>query len=52
MTANPIQLAPVSAAQIDAFAPLIAGLIRATGPVSYDYQFGPDGLLDRMAVTL
>jgi ribosomal protein S18 acetylase RimI-like enzyme len=48
VTANPIQLAPVSAAQIEAFAPLIPGLIRATGPVSYDYQFGPDGLLDRV----
>ena len=25
-----------------------AGLIRATGPVSYDYQFGTDGLLERL----
>ena len=30
------------------FAPMIAQLVRATGPVSYDYQFGTDGLLQRL----
>lgn len=30
------------------FAPLVAQLVRATGPVSYDYQFGTDGLLERL----
>lgn len=48
MTANTLQLAPVGADQIARFAPLIPGLIRATGPVSYDYQFGVDGLLEQV----
>lgn len=30
------------------FAPLVAQLVHATGPVSYDYQFGTDGLLERL----
>lgn len=30
------------------FAPMIPQLIRATGPVSYDYQFGTEGLLERL----
>lgn len=37
--------APELAARI---AQEIPGLIRATGPVSYDYQFGTDGLLERV----
>jgi ribosomal protein S18 acetylase RimI-like enzyme len=48
MTANTLQLAPVGEDQIARFAPLIAPLIRATGPVSYDYQFGVDGLLEEV----
>ena len=28
-----------------------AGLIRATGPVSYDFQFGTEGLLERVVAT-
>jgi len=35
------------AAPVDLPAGAIASLIRATGPVSYDYQFGPDGTLLR-----
>jgi len=50
VTANTLQLAPVGADQIARFAPLIPGLIRATGPVSYDYQFGVDGLLEQAVV--
>lgn len=51
MTAKSFQIGPVTPAQTDAFAARIPGLIRATGPVSYDYQFGPEGgLLDRMVV--
>lgn len=48
MTANTLELAPVGDDQIARFAPLIAGLIRATGPVSYGYQFGADGLLEEV----
>lgn len=48
MTANTLQLAPVGEDQIARFAPLIPALIRATGPVSYDYQFGIDGLLEQV----
>lgn len=48
MTANTLQLAPVDEDQAARFAPLIPALIRATGPVSYDYQFGVDGLLEQV----
>lgn len=48
MTANTLQLAPVGEDQAARFAPLIPALIRATGPVSYDYQFGVDGLLEQV----
>ncbi len=48
MTANTLQLAPVSEHQAARFAPLIPALVRATGPVSYDYQFGVDGLLEQV----
>ncbi|MBP6877742.1 MAG: GNAT family N-acetyltransferase [Phenylobacterium sp.] len=48
MTANTLQLAPVDKDQAARFAPLIPALIRATGPVSYDYQFGVDGLLEQV----
>lgn len=49
MTAKSIQIAPVTPGQAKAFAGQIPALIRATGPVSYDYQFGPDGgLLERV----
>ena len=48
MAADTMQLGALSAVEIGRFAPLIPGLIRATGPVSYDYQFGTDGLLERV----
>lgn len=48
MTANTLKLAPVGEDQAARFAPLIPALIRATGPVSYDYQFGVDGLLEQV----
>lgn len=48
MAADTMQLGALDAAGIERFAPLIPGLIRATGPVSYDYQFGTDGLLERL----
>ena len=34
------QIAPVEAAQASSFAERIPELVRATGPVSYDFQFG------------
>ncbi|WP_421936691.1 GNAT family N-acetyltransferase [Phenylobacterium sp.] len=48
MSADTMQLGAPDALQIGRFAPLIPGLIRATGPVSYDYQFGTDDLLERL----
>ncbi len=48
MTAKSIQISKASADEAVRFGPLIAGLIRATGPVSYGYQFGGEGLLERM----
>lgn len=48
MTLEAVQPRRLSETEIERFAPLIPDLIRATGPVSYDYQFGPDGLLDRL----
>lgn len=48
MAADTMQLGALDASGIERFAPLIPGLIRATGPVSYDYQFGTDGLLERL----
>ena len=43
-----VRLGPLTESQAARLAPLIPDLIRATGPVSYDYQFGPDGLLERL----
>jgi ribosomal protein S18 acetylase RimI-like enzyme len=49
MTAKPHDIAPASPAQARTFADRIPELIRATGPVSYDYQFGAGtGLLERL----
>lgn len=48
MTAKSIQISKASPDDVARFAPLIAGLIRATGPVSYGYQFGGEGLLERV----
>ena len=48
MTAKLIQLSKASPDDAARFAPLIPGLIRDTGPVSYGYQFGDGGLLERM----
>lgn len=43
-----VQPGPLSEAETARFAPIIPILIRATGPVSYDYQFGTDGLLEKL----
>lgn len=49
MTAKPLHIAPATAPRAQAFAGRIPELIRATGPVSYDYQFGAGtGLLERL----
>lgn len=48
MATGKAQLGPLSAEEQRRFAPLIPDLIRATGPVSYDYQFGTGGLLERL----
>lgn len=49
MTAKSFAIGPATPAQAAAFAGHIPALIRATGPVSYDYQFGAaGGLLDRV----
>ncbi|PZQ60637.1 MAG: hypothetical protein DI570_13835 [Phenylobacterium zucineum] len=48
MTVATVQLGALSPREAQRFASLIPALIRATGPVSYDYQFGTDGLLDRL----
>lgn len=48
MTAKSIQVSKATPDAAARFAPLVAGLIRATGPVSYGYQFGGGGLLERM----
>ena len=50
MTAKSIQLSQPTPDQAARFAPLIAELIWATGPVSYGYQFGDQGLLARIVV--
>ena len=38
-----IEIVRAGETNIERFAPLIPGLIHATGPVSYGYQFGRDG---------
>lgn len=43
-----VQAGTLSESEVNQFAPLVAQLVRATGPVSYDYQFGTDGLLERL----
>jgi ribosomal protein S18 acetylase RimI-like enzyme len=43
-----VQAGALSETDKTRFAPLVAQLVRATGPVSYDYQFGTDGLLERL----
>lgn len=48
MTAKPIQPVALDAVTIERIAPMIPDLIRATGPVSYGYQFGEGDLLDRL----
>jgi len=48
VTAKPVQPAPLDQDQADRIAPLVPDLIRATGPVSYGYQFGAGSLLDRL----
>lgn len=47
MPAKPFDLFPASPDLADRVAGLIPDLIRSTGPVSYDYQFGPGDLLAR-----
>ena len=47
MSAKTLELAAADAGDLmERLAPQIAGLIRATGPVSYDYQFGGPDLLE------
>jgi ribosomal protein S18 acetylase RimI-like enzyme len=48
MTIAKVQPGPLSEAEAARFAPQIPLLIRATGPASYDYQFGTDGLLEKL----
>ena len=48
MTAKPHAPSRLTTVQAVAIAPLSPGLILATGPVSYDYQFGTEGLLERV----
>ncbi len=48
MAAASVQLGPLSPDQVRRFAPTIPSLIRATGSVSYDYQFGREGLLEHL----
>jgi len=48
MSIATVQTVTLGESEAKRFAPLIAQLVRATGPVSYDYQFGTDGLLDRL----
>ncbi|ATQ43159.1 GNAT family N-acetyltransferase [Caulobacter mirabilis] len=48
MTAKLNPPATPTTEQAEHIAALIPDLIRATGPVSYGYQFGPGDLLDRM----
>lgn len=50
MTAGQVQLGPLGGEGMARFAHLVPELIRATGPVSYDYQFGTDGLLERLVM--
>ncbi len=48
MAVAAVQVGTLSESEAKRFAPLISRLVRATGPVSYDYQFGTGGLLDRL----
>lgn len=48
MAVAALQAGALSDSEIKRFSPLIPQLVRATGPVSYDYQFGTDGLLERL----
>ncbi|MBI5938790.1 MAG: GNAT family N-acetyltransferase [Caulobacterales bacterium] len=45
MIAKTIQITPAVEPLAGRVADLIPGLVRSTGPVSYDYQFGPGDLL-------
>lgn len=51
MVRDHIDIVPALAKPTDPYVPLITELIRATGPVSYDYQFGGDGRLLNAVVT-
>lgn len=42
MLRNQIDIVPASSISTKHLAPMIAELVHATGPVSYDYQFGED----------
>lgn len=48
MIAKTIQITPAVEPLAGRVADLIPGLVRSTGPVSYDYQFGPGDLLARV----
>lgn len=51
MALNPIEIGSASSKKTSHFGPLIAELVHATGPVSYDYQFGSDRRLLNAIVT-
>ncbi len=49
MALNPIKIVPASSAENLKLDALVADLVHATGPISYDYQFGKDRrLLDTL----
>lgn len=48
MIAKSLSLTPAAGEDVLVLAPFIADLIRATGPVSYDFQFGEGDLLAKV----
>lgn len=48
MTSGAMQIRGLDPEEAVRFAPCIPGLIRETSPVSYDYSFGTDGLLENL----
>lgn len=49
MALSPIEIVSASSGETSYLSPLVSDLVHATGPVSYDYQFGADRrLLDAL----
>ena len=48
MTSGAMQVRRLNPEEMARFAPFIPGLIRETSPISYDYSFGTDGLLENL----